>query len=197
MFRNKMIAIAAILGALNAGSALARQNDGSAFVVYGQGGGFSALADLNDAGTADFDTGFNVGGGIAYEVSKHVAVRGNFTYARATARDAQSPAFEGAKFNRLFYGGDVQLRYPFAGGVAPYIFAGGGAATIDPSGSGTESFTKGAGKAGLGIGYALRGVPVSLFSEGTAWVYKWDRLGYDKTQFDVTWSGGVSYRFQI
>lgn len=197
MFPRQSLTFGILLSVLAAGPALAQGNEGQAIVVYGQGGGFSALADLNDPGTADFKTGFNAGGGVAYQVNKHVAVRGIFTYARATARDPQSTAFDGTKFNRLFYGGDVQLRLPFASGVAPYVFAGGGAATIDPNGSATESFTKGAGRAGLGVSYDLAGTPVSLFTEGAGWIYKWDRLGYDKTQFDVSWGGGVSYRFGL
>ncbi len=197
MSRHQILSVAALLSVLSVGSAFAQGNEGQAIVVFGQGGGISALADLNDPGTADFKTGFNTGGGVAYRVSRHVAVRGIFTYARATARDPQAAAFDGTKFNRLFYGGDVQLRLPFGSGVAPYVFAGGGAVTVDPSGSATASFTKGAGRAGLGVNYDLPGIPVSLFSEGAGWIYKWDRLGYDKTQFDVTWSGGVSYSFGL
>lgn len=172
----------------------AQERDDRAIVIYAHGGGFSALADLNDAGTADFKTGFDVGGGVAFQVNKYVALRGNFTFARATARGTTS--ISGAKFNRFFYDGDVQLRYPFEGGFAPYVFAGGGGVTIEPS-DGGSSFTKGAGKVGLGLSYQIPRSNVGLYAEGTGWIYKWDRNGFDKTQFDTTWSAGISYRFPL
>jgi len=81
-------------------------------------------------------------------------VRGNFTWARSEGRDRTSTlisGIQGFKFNRFLYDGDVQLRYPFRGGVAPYVFAGGGGITTRRPESFTassftdRSFTKGAG----------------------------------------------------
>ena len=54
---------------------------------------------------------------------------GNFTWARSEGRDRTSSlisAIQGFKFNRFLYDGDVQLRYPFHAGMAPYVFFGGG-----------------------------------------------------------------------
>ncbi len=197
MFSRHVLTVGALLSLVTAVPALAQADEGPAIVVYGQGGGFNALADLNDPGTADFNTGFNVGGGVAYQINPYVALRGNFTFARATARDPQSSAINEVEFNRFFYDGDVQVRYPFQNGLAPYAFIGGGGVTIDPSGSATQSFTKGAGKAGIGVSYELPRTQFGVYAEGSGWVYKWDRLGYDKTQFDLTWSSGVSYRFNL
>lgn len=196
MSRVHTFAIGGLIAVLAAAPVAAQDNGDRAVFVYAHGGGFSPLTDLNDAGTADFKTGFDAGGGIGVQLNKYVALRGNFTFARATARGTTS--FSGTKFNRFFYDGDIQVRYPFKGGVAPYVFAGGGGVSIDQSGStGEPTFTKGAGKAGVGLSYQIPRSNVGLYAEGTGWVYKWDRNGFDKTQFDTTWSGGISYRFGL
>jgi hypothetical protein len=57
--------------------ALAQQR---AVVFSAREGGFSALNDLNDAGTADFKTGFNVGGGVGVQVNKYVVVESDLTW---------------------------------------------------------------------------------------------------------------------
>lgn len=54
-----------------------------------------------------------------------------------------------------------------------------------------SSFSKGAGKAGLGLSYEIPRSEVSVYVEAAGWVYKWDHYGFDKTQLDTTWSGGV------
>jgi hypothetical protein len=90
----------------------------------------------------------------------------------------------------------VQVRHPFHSGVAPYVFAGGGAVSTRQHDTGNdESFTKGAGKFGLGLNYQIPRSHVGLYAEGASWVYKWQQYGFDKTQFDVSWSGGFSYAF--
>ncbi len=175
------------------------QGDGPAIVVYGAGGGFSSLAHLDSADTTNFKTGFNVGGGVGYQFSKYVALRGNFTFARAEAQsNVSSIAITGTKFNRFLYDADLQFRYPLQGGVAPYVFVGGGAITVKHDITPDEpNFTKGAGKFGLGLSYQIPRSNVGLYAEGTTWVYKWDHYGFNKTQFDTTWSGGLSYRFRL
>jgi len=59
--------------------------------------------------------------------------------------------------------------------------------------------TKGAGTFGLGFNYRIPNSPFGLFAEGKSWVYKLNDMGgaltgIDKTEFDVAWSGGVSYK---
>ena len=52
-------------------------------------------------------------------------------------------------------------------------------------------------KFGVGLSYRIPRSGVGVYAEGTTWVYKWDRYGFDRTQFDTTWSGGISYRFGL
>ena len=191
MYRIIVVIAAAALIPLYSATPLAAQDH--AVVISAHGGGYTPLTDLNNAGTADFETGFDVGGGVGIQVHRYVTIRGDFTFARSEGRGSSGVA--GVDFNKFFYGGDVQLRYPFASGVAPYVFAGGGAVTIDPQGGTGSSFTKGAGRFGAGVSYSIPRSNFGLFAEGTGWVYKFDQSGFDKTQVDVTYSGGISYRF--
>jgi hypothetical protein len=120
--------------------------------------------------TRDFKTGFALGGGTSYRM----------------------------KFNRYFYDVDLQLRYPLHDGMTPYLFVGGGAITVQRDTlRARASFTNGAGKLGAGMSYQLRDSDVALYVEGTGWIYKWDRYGYDNVQFDMTLSAGISYRFKF
>ena len=155
------------------------------------------MANLNDAGTADFKTGFNVGGSIGYDVNKFVGVRGTFTFAQNDARGTVLlVAFAaGTKTNRYLYGGEVVLKAPLAGGITPYVLAGGGAVTFQPDTTTSTNFTKPAGKIGAGLSFDIPASNVSIFAEGGGWFYQFDRFGFDKTQFDLTWSAGLSYRF--
>jgi hypothetical protein len=163
------------------------------FVVFANGGGNSALTDLNDAGTASLKTGWTAGGGVGLQVNPYVALRGTFDFAQADGEGTST--FSDQTLNRYFYGGDVQLRYPTATGIAPYVILGAGAVTIDnPDNATFERFTKFAGKGGLGLEYAVPRSNVSLFAQATSYVYDFDRNGFDKTQADVLWTGGLSYR---
>lgn len=174
--------------------------DQRAVVLYAQTGAFSPLAHLDDQSKVDFKTGFAVGGGGAYRASRHVAIRANFTFARAEARNAATvfSSIEGDKFNRYLYDADLQFRYPFDNGLAPYLFVGGGGITVQRDVKGEAShFTKGAGKVGAGLSYQIPDSDVAIFVEGTGWAYKWDRFGYDKVQFDSTFNAGISYRFRF
>lgn len=201
-----ILAAAAVTCALAAWPAPARaqsdyDEDRPALVVYAHGGAFSPLAHLDDDNNAEFKTGFVLGGGTAYRLNRFVALRGNFTFARAEARDAGlgplSP-IAGDRFNRFLYDGDVQLRYPLSDGVTPYVFVGGGGITVQRDVVRNRSaFTKGAGKVGAGLSYQLPDSAVGIYVEGAGWIYKWDRYGFDNVQFDTTLSGGISYRFHF
>jgi hypothetical protein len=164
-----------------------------------RGGGFNGLSNLDDAGgTADFKkVGYSVGGTVGVQVHRNVAVRGDFTFARNELRNNQIAT--GSKLNRYFYDAALQLQYPTASGLMPYIFAGGGGVTLDEVNSSTPSKTTGAGTFGLGFNYRIPNSPLALFAEGKSWVYKLKGMGgaltgIDKTQFDVAWTGGASYQ---
>jgi Outer membrane protein beta-barrel domain len=188
---------AALLFTLLAPAAVSAQTsavDRPGPVFFASGGGSSALTDLNDAGTASLNTGWSAGGGVGWQLNPYVAVRGTFDFARAKG-DGSGNAFTGQEFNNYYYGGDVQLRYPTSSGFAPYLLLGAGAVTIDNSDNAAfESFTKFAGKGGAGVEYVVPGSNFGLFAQAATYVYNYDRNGFDKTQADLLWTGGLSYR---
>jgi hypothetical protein len=196
MFGQSKLATAILFSLLTPGLANAQQEIRTTtrptFVIFANGGGNSALTDLNDAGTASLQTGWTAGGGVGLQVNRYVALRGTFDFAQA---DGEGSALTGQTLNRYFYGGDVQLRYPTASGIAPYVLLGAGAVTIDnPDDLAFDRFTKFAGKGGLGLEYLLPRSNFGLFAQASTYVYSFDRNGFDKTQADVLWTGGLSYR---
>jgi opacity protein-like surface antigen len=197
MFSPSKLAAALLVYLLIPGSAHAQQDAANTtrpgFLVFANGGGSSSLTDLDDAGTTSLETGWTAGGGVGYQLNRYLAVRATFDYARA---DAQGSGFiAGQTLNRFYYGGDVQLRYPTAGGITPYALIGAGAVTWDnPDNAAFDRFTKFAGKGGLGVEYALPNSSLGLFAQASTYLYDADRNGFDKTQVDVLWTGGVRYR---
>jgi opacity protein-like surface antigen len=165
--------------------------------LFLRSGGYNALTDLNDAGTADFKkVGFNLGGGVSVDLNRYVGVRGDFTFARNEMRTGVDT---GNKLNRYFYDAAVQVQYPTAVGLTPYAFAGAGGVTLDPAATTGDTKTKGTGTVGLGVNYALPGTGLGVFVEGRGWFFGTKDLpgmlaSYDKTQFELAWSGGFSYK---
>jgi hypothetical protein len=189
-----------VLGAVIVGLALAQsaQAQDKAVNVAVRVGGFNAVTDLNEAGTADFKkTGYNVGGTVGFDLSKYVALRGDVTFAR---NELQQNGLEtGLELNRFFYDAGVQFQYD-ASSLKPYLFLGAGAVTLHPVGTSDNDKTKFAGTGGLGVNYSIPGSNLGILVEGKGWVYELSELAddlssFDKTQFDVTWSAGLSYRF--
>lgn len=189
-----------ILGALVVLVALAQPAAAQdrAVSIEVRGGGFNGLADLNEAGTADFGrTGYNVGGSVGVDLSRYFGLSGNFTFARNELE--QNGDETGSELARFFYDASVRVRYPVAAGFAPYALLGAGAVTLHPVGTEDGDKTKPAGTVALGVDYTIPGTGLGVLVEGRGWLYELSDLGgfasaYDRTQFDVTWSAGISYR---
>lgn len=193
---------ARILGGLSLLAALSTtaQAQAPSVSLAARGGGFNGLTSVDPAGGSDFKkVGFDVGGGVRVNLHRYVALRGDFTFARNELRTNSTAT--GFQLDRFSYDGAVQLQAP-VGAVTPYLFAGGGAITLDPRQSGVESVTRGAATFGLGVEYAIPGSPFSVFVEGKSWLYRLEDLGgplagTSKTQYDVAWNGGFSYRLPL
>src|SRR5438309_504104 len=56
-----------------------------------------------------------------------------------------------------------------------------------------STWSKFAGNYGVGLEYRFRRVGVR--AEGRDFVYKFDRYGFDKTQHDIAWQGGLTLSF--
>jgi opacity protein-like surface antigen len=191
-------ALALLLPALgSAQSPAAPASTRPSLILFANGGGYSPLTNLNESGSADLKTGWTLGGGAGVQLNQYLAIRGVFDFAQNKGKETSS-AFAGQKFNRYFYGGDLQLRYPTSSGFAPYLLVGAGAVTIDNKDDPAfDKFTKFAGKGGLGVEYVFPSNGFGLFAQGASYIYKFDRGGFDKTQADLLWTAGLSYRFQL
>jgi opacity protein-like surface antigen len=172
-----------------------------AVTVSARSGGFNAITDLDDAGARSFgSTGYSVGGGVSVDLHRFVAVRADFTYARNELE--QDGAGTGTDLNRFFYEAALQLQYPTSFGLMPYVYAGGGAVTLHEVGTSGENKTKPTAAFGLGLNYTVPRSNIGFFVEGRSWLYKPSEAsgalaGVDKTQYEVTWTGGVSYRLPL
>jgi len=197
-FARKLLSTLA-LTAILATPALAQDHS---LTLFGRSGGFNSLTNLNNAGTMDFkQVGYTVGGGAAAEVQRYVSIRGDFTYARNPFRVNQIN-HTGPDVARYFYDAAIQLQYPTSVGLEPYLFVGGGAVTIRQVGVSGQDKTKGTGTAGLGLNYTIPRIGLGFFAEGKSWLYNPTDLtgilaGIDKLQYEISWTGGASYRFRF
>ncbi|MDZ4391192.1 MAG: outer membrane beta-barrel protein [Gemmatimonadales bacterium] len=165
--------------------------------LYGTIGGTTSLSDLNDAGTNSLNTAFTGGGGIGYNLSSRFGVRGDVMYSQPSIDGSgTSGVAPGTDLDRLFYGGEIVWRFANMGSLVPFVGAGGGAVRFEDEAG--ASFTKGAGRASLGVNYSIPGAKgFGLLAQGTGWVYSFNRAGPSNTQFDVVYSAGVSYAFRL
>ncbi len=172
-----------------------------ALAISLRGGGFNSLTNLDDAGTADFKKiGYNAGGGVGVELNERIALRGDFTFARNELQ--LNSAATGSELNRFFVDLAVQFQHPTANGWKPYLFIGAGAVTLDPVGASVTSKRTGVATTGLGLQYRIPDSNLAVMVEGKSWIYDFSEVGgnlagYDKAQFDVTWSAGFAYRVPI
>jgi opacity protein-like surface antigen len=193
MSYNRLVTMTA--AALFAAAPLTAQR---AVVFNLNGGGYNHFTNLNASGapTADFKPGYNLGASLGLDLTKYYGVHADFTYAHAQARGTS--AFAGADVQRYFYGAHVEVRYPFESGLVPFGFVGGGAVTVRQAhNTPVPTFTKPAAMLGAGFGYTLPRSAFELFGEGKTLVYQWNRMGFDKTLWDVTYSVGLAYRLSL
>ncbi|HEV2672714.1 MAG TPA: outer membrane beta-barrel protein [Gemmatimonadales bacterium] len=73
--------------------------------------------------------------------------------------------------------------------VSPYVLGGLGAVKVKDK-TLSESFSQFGGDVGLGADYNLGRVGVR--AEGRDLIYKFDHFGYNKTQNDFLWQGGLT-----
>jgi hypothetical protein len=160
-------------------------------------GGFNALTDLNESGSANFkDTGYNIGGGLGWMLAAGPMFRANATYAR---NQLEITGFDPTDYDRWFLDAAIQFQPSVTMDFRPYLFLGGGLVTLHEVGADAGWDTRPAGTAGIGFNFELPGSSFGLFAEGKGWVYRVSDfngalMGVDETQVDIVWSGGLSYR---
>ncbi len=171
------------------GSASIADAQSRALIALAHGGGFFPLTKLASGGD-DFSFGVSVGGALGLQISPNVALRGSATYVRTNYRGATLTLTDVA-FTRLFYAADVQIGWPTESGFAPYLLGGAGAVRVDPRDSGIASFTKLGVRFGSGLNH-VSGFGV-IFLEASGWVYRFNQLGFDRTQVELLLHFGVAF----
>jgi hypothetical protein len=164
-----------------------------AFTLAGAFGGLSGAAHLNQAGTADWRLGWAASVDATAWLNDYVGVRASGGWAQDSIRGATLSGR--GKLNKFTYDGDVVLRYPLRAGsgtLSPYLLGGLGAISVHQLGS-DSTWSKFAGNYGVGFEYRFRRVGVR--AEGRDFVYKFDRYGFDRTQHDIAWQGGLTLSF--
>lgn len=185
-----LVALALVPAALNAQSPNPLADR---FTLGGAFGGLSGAANLNQAGSADWRLGWAGSVDASYWVLPRVGLRVSGTWAQDSLRGGSLTGR--GKFNKFAYDAGVVLRYPLAAGAGtfiPYVLGGAGAISVHQLGS-DSTWTKFAGNFGAGIEYRFS--RLGLRVEGRDYVYNFDRYGFDKTQHDVAWQGGVTVSF--
>jgi len=163
------------------------------FTLGGAFGGLSGAANLNPAGTADWRLGWvgSIDGTVWLQ--RNVGIRASGSWAQDSIRGA---AITGrGKFNKFNYNADLVLRYPIEAGSAtltPYLLGGAGAISVHQLAA-SDTWTKFAGNFGAGLEYRVG--RIGLRAEGRDYVYKFDRYGFNKTQHDIAWQGGLTLSF--
>jgi len=162
-----------------------------AVTVAGAFGGLSGAANLNQA--ADWRLGWAASLDATGWLNDYVGVRASAGWAQDSIRGATLTGR--GKLNKFTYDGDVVLRYPVRAGsgtLSPYLLGGLGAISVHQLGS-DSTWSKFAGNYGVGFEYRFR--RVGIRAEGRDFVYKFDRYGFDKTQHDIAWQGGLTLSF--
>ncbi len=163
------------------------------FTLGGAFGGLSGAANLSPTGTPDWRLGWigSVDGTVW--LRDKVGIRASGSWAQDSIRGA---TFTGrGKFNKFTYDADVVLRYPIQAGSAtftPYVLGGAGAISVHQLAS-DSTWSKFAGNFGVGLEYRFGRVGVR--AEGRDFIYTFDRYGFDKTQHDIAWQGGLTLSF--
>src|SRR5256885_6929206 len=171
MFVRQISAVAAVL-ALAASRPVGAQERG--ITLFASGGGYSALRDLNSAGTDQFERGFTLGGGVGYAVDKNLELRATLTGAQSRLVDQGRKT--SAYLNRYYVAGELKFKYPFGGGLAPYGFVGLGAVRLHETRTTGGDKTQGFADLGVGLAYGVGKSGLSLFVQGTGFFYSLTEL---------------------
>jgi hypothetical protein len=100
--------------------------------------------------------------------------------------------------DHLFYGVHAEVAYQMMAGLKGYAFGGGGIVHLSQSSPQVFTpFNKPAGTLGLGMFVTVPGSNFDVMLEGKSLIYKFDRGGFDKTLWDVTYAVGLAYRVPL
>jgi opacity protein-like surface antigen len=178
-----------LLGLLIASPAAAQQLQPpqQRWILGANVGGSSSGPALESS--TDWKTGWSAGLNVAYQLQPKLALRADGNYAtNDLSQTSGTPA--STTFDKLSLMGNAVWDFKGrAAKLSPYVLGGLGAVKVKEK-SLSQSFTQFGTNFGLGANYNLG--RVGLRAEGRDMIYKFDHFGYNKTQNDVLWQGGVT-----
>jgi len=195
--RRRITVLASALAVAASGSAPGQDR---AVRLFAQGGGYTAVKDVNTIG-AQFKTGFALGGGVGYEVTDNIELRATLTGAQSQLLDNGSGT--GVYLNRYYVAADFKAGYAAAGGITPYGIIGVGGVFLHEKGTTGANKTQGFAHLGFGIAYAVGKSGLSIFAQGDGLFYSLSGMTspafarFSATQTDVGWSAGASYKLTL
>ncbi|MGH2395460.1 MAG: hypothetical protein ACRDFW_00410, partial [bacterium] len=173
----------------------------SAVNVFAFGGGYLPTKNLNLPGSADFASGFTLGGGVGILVDSVVEFRATVTGAQTQFRTDGAGA--GVYLNRYHIGVELKAQTPLTRAFAPYGLIGGGGVLLHEKGTSGRGKMQGFVHLGLGVAYPIKRAGLTLFTQADGFYYSLSQLApgalapYSKTQLDLAWNTGVSYRLPL
>ena len=168
--------------------------------LFTHAGGYSALENLDDIG-AELKTGLTLGGGVGYEIDRHVELRVALTGAQSQL--VENGAATGAYLNRYFLAGDLKVQYPVERGVTPYGLVGAGVVLLHEKGSTDANKNQGFVHLGGGLAYSIGKSGLAVFVQGDGFSYSLSEMTspnfgrFSRIQIDLGWSAGASYRLPL
>lgn len=192
----KAATFAAVLFALTVPATGSAQSDGLSIHAFGQLGTAVALRDLNTSGTATVKSpAIAFGGGVGVQFNENVALRGYVDYAPTEGEGATNPLL-GMALNRTYYGVDARFSFPTEKGIVPFFGLGAGGTSVNSADDDAYSHDAFTGKGLFGVGYMTsEESPLEYFAQGSAYLYNYKALTFDRTQVDMLFSVGVKYSF--
>lgn len=150
-------------------------------------------------GSGEFDASAAVGATLGFWLNRYAGIRVNGLFARTNADGPVRSELGITNPNIWMYDGDIVLRAPMsstAGWLAPYVLGGLGGKTYDFRNADMNNQTFFAGNFGAGLEYRLpRMSRLGLTIEVRDFVSKFNLGGFDKTQHDVVWTGGLRFTY--
>jgi outer membrane protein with beta-barrel domain len=157
------------------------------WILGANAGGSSSGSNLESS--TDWKTGWSAGLNLAYQLQPKFALRADGNYAtNDLSQTSGTPAT--TTFDKSSLMGNAIWDFKGrAAKLSPYLLGGLGAVKVKDK-SLSESFTQFATNLGVGANYNLG--RVGLRAEGRDMIYKFDHFGYNKTQNDLIWQGGLT-----
>lgn len=187
----RAIGLAGMLGVGGAASVSAQR----AVTLFVRGGSYSSPKSLNTQGTDDLKLGFNLGGGIGFQIDSTLELRASVLGAQSQLR--RDGVATGAYLNRYFFGVDLRAQHPVAG-ARLYGLVGSGVVVLHEKGTSGVDKKQGFGHLGFGLAYPVR-KQLAVFAQGDGFFYSLsqisggDFLPYSVAEIDFGLSGGVTY----